>query len=60
MVFLRINIFFFSIGIGFFYELNVIFERFVNVLNIKNTQMIQIDEETKKPLIQDKREKSIN
>jgi hypothetical protein len=47
MVFLRLNIFFFSIGIGFLYELNVIFERFVNVFSIKNLQMIEIDPETK-------------
>ena len=51
MVFLRLNIFFFSIGVGFLYELNVIFERFVNVLNIKNTQMIELDPETKKPIV---------
>ncbi len=43
MVFLRLNIFFFAIGVGFLYELNVIFERFVNVLNIRNIQMVQID-----------------
>jgi len=49
MVFLRLNIFFFSIGVGFLYELNVIFERFINVFNIENIQMIQIDPDNKKP-----------
>ena len=43
LVFLRQNIFFFGTGLGFFYELNVIFERFANILNIKNIQMIKID-----------------
>jgi hypothetical protein len=43
MVFLRLNLFFVSIGVGFMYELNVIFERFVNVFSIKNVQMIEID-----------------
>lgn len=52
MVFLRLNMFFFSIGIGFLYELNVIFERFVNVFSIKNVQMIEIDPDTKKPIHQ--------
>jgi hypothetical protein len=51
MVFLRLNIFFFSIGVGFLYELNVIFGRFINVFNIENIQMIQIDPDTKKSTI---------
>ena len=50
MVFLKLNISFFGIGIGFFFEMIVIFERFVNVINIKNLQMIEVDSITKKPL----------
>lgn len=56
MVFLRVNLFFLAIGVGFIYELNVIFERFVNVLNIVNTQMVEIDPTTQKPLEKAKRE----
>jgi hypothetical protein len=43
MVFLKVNIFFFAMGIGFYYQLNVIFERFANVFNIQNIQMVKID-----------------
>ncbi len=34
---------FFSSGIAFFFDLNVVFERFINVLNIKNIQMIDVN-----------------
>jgi hypothetical protein len=51
MVFVRSMVFFFGLGVGFYFELAVIFNRFVTVLNIKNTQMIEIDELTKKPLL---------
>ena len=47
MGFLRLNILFLSLGVGFVYELNVIFERFANILNIKNIQMVEIDPNTK-------------
>lgn len=47
MVTLRLIVFFMGIGIGFYFELNIIFERFCTVLNIEDKRMIQIDPVTK-------------
>lgn len=43
MAYLRLNIVFLSLGVGFIYELNVIFDRFASIFNIKNIQMVKID-----------------
>jgi hypothetical protein len=43
MSFLKMSLVFFSSGIAFFFDLNVVFERFINVLNIKNIQMIDVN-----------------
>jgi len=37
-------------GVGFYYELHVVLERFSKVFNLKNKSMIQIDEDTKEPI----------
>jgi hypothetical protein len=38
-------------GVGFYYELQVVYGRFAGVFNLKNTSMKEIDENTKEPII---------
>lgn len=45
-------------GLGAYYELMVVLERFANIFNTKNTSMIQIDPITKETLHQNKATKT--
>jgi hypothetical protein len=47
MVVLKILVFNFAMGIGFYFELEVILQRFCDVMNIQDKRMIQIDVEKK-------------
>lgn len=44
---LRYSIFMFLLGLGFFVEVMVAFDRFASIFNINHTAMIQIDPTTK-------------
>lgn len=46
----KLSIFMFILGLGFYYEVKVVFGRFANIFNIENTSMIKIDPITKIPL----------
>jgi hypothetical protein len=48
------------IGVGLYFELQVVFCRFANIFNIENTTMIKIDEETKRPIEELKSKKAQN
>jgi hypothetical protein len=50
MVTLRLLVFFLGMSIGFYFELQIIFDRICTILNIENKRMIKIDPKTKKPL----------
>lgn len=46
----KFSIFMLSIGLGFYYEVKVVFGRFASIFAIKRTAMIKIDPNTKEPL----------
>ena len=37
-------------GLGFYYEVKVVFERFASIFNIENVSMIEIDPKTFLPI----------
>lgn len=37
-------------GVGFYYEVSVVFGRFANIFSIKNVSMVEIDSVTKEPI----------
>lgn len=43
MASLKMNILMFSRGMGYYYEMKVVFGRFANIFNIANKQMIKVD-----------------
>lgn len=55
MVTLRLLVFFLGVSIGFLFELQIIFDRFCGILNIKDKKMVLIDAATKKPIEQPSR-----
>ena len=52
LVTLRLSIFYFGIGSGYYFEVMVILERYAGILNFKNERMIKIDEVSKEPVKQ--------
>lgn len=50
MVSLRLSTLLLIMGVSFYYEVKVVFERFASVFNIEPRQMIRIHPESKKPL----------
>lgn len=46
----KYSIFMLGVGLGFYYEVKVVFERFASIFSIKRTSMIEIDPETKEPI----------
>lgn len=38
------------LGLGFYYEVSVVFGRFASIFSINNTSMVEIDPETKEPI----------
>jgi hypothetical protein len=50
----KFSIFMLGLGLGFYYEVIVVFARFASIFKIENKSMIQIDEETKLPIVKNK------
>lgn len=46
----RYSIFMLIIGVGFYYEVKVVFCRFATIFSIKNLSMVEIDPSTKEPI----------
>ena len=46
----KLSIFMFVSGLGFYYEVKVVFERFASIFNIENVSMIEIDPNTLQPI----------
>lgn len=42
----QLSVFIFSLGLGFYYEVDVVLSRFASVFNIEDTCMIKIDPKT--------------
>lgn len=46
----KFSIFMVGLGLGFYYEVKVVFGRFASILKIEKTAMVQVDPDTKEPL----------
>lgn len=46
----RYSIFMLIMGVGFYYEVSVVFGRFANIFSIKNVSMVEINPVTKEPI----------
>ena len=47
---LRLVLFYFGVGNGYYFEVLVILERYADILNFKDERMIRIDENSKQPI----------
>ena len=52
MMYLKSSLFLSSMGIGYLYELKVLFKRFVDMYSMENISMKRLDEVSKQPAIE--------
>lgn len=46
----KFSIFMLGLGLGFYYEVKVVLDRFASIFKIERTAMVQVDPHTKEPL----------
>lgn len=59
MLFLKINYFLSLMGLGYLFELKVLFKRFADIYNMDNISMKRLDEATKQPVPEANRNSSL-